>query len=117
MQEEFYKLVRMAVSPMDVFIEYDQATNKIFYGIDWGPRDVFAALDPRINEPLFGIVWGKDDGQRIIVRHGISDEQLNRLESDALRKGYERRQVRTVTINGVNLHIGLWVETESAPQR
>lgn len=72
--------------------------------------DVFISIDSPTNQPLFAIEWGPADGTDFIIRHRMLDEDLVREEASALQLGFVRAKVKTVTINGINRHIGLWTK-------
>ena len=83
-------------------------------GLKQCAMDVFITVDPTTKKPLYGINWGPDDGLDFIVRHGMSDSELNRKTTDALQQGYKQKRLKTVAIDGVNVHIGLWTKPKHA---
>lgn len=72
--------------------------------------DVFISVDSVTYQPVFALDWGPADGTDFIVRHRMLDADLVREEANALQQGFKRVKVKTVTIDGVNRHIGLWTK-------
>ena len=87
------------------------------WGLGLRPSSVFVDVDITTNQPVFAIEWGPADGQDCIVHHDMSDSVLEQNEAAALRLGYQRAQIRTVPINGLNHHIGLWTKVVAKPQQ
>lgn len=77
-------------------------------GLKLRPARIFADASRTTRQPVFAIEWEPTDGRDFIVRHDMNDLALVQRESEALRMGYQREQIETVSIDGVNHHIGLW---------
>ena len=79
------------------------------------PTEVFIDIDPVTGRLLFGADWVPADGLKFIVRHDISDSVFVQQEVEAAQNGYTRTHLKTVTIDGVNHHIGLWSKGVTQP--
>jgi WD40 repeat protein/tetratricopeptide (TPR) repeat protein len=77
-------------------------------GLELRPVDIFIEVDPTTSKPLFGIAWEPTDGTEFRVRWGMLDNELDEREAEISRQGYKRTRVKSVSIGGVNHHIGLW---------
>ncbi len=80
------------------------------YGMKRRATDVYIQLNEATNQLLFAADWEATDRLDFIVRHDISDSVLEEQEAQAAQNGYTRVQLKTVTIEGVNHHIGLWTK-------
>ena len=110
-------LTASAVSDTRQWFTHDafQSHFETNYGMKRRATDVYIQLNEATNQLLFAADWEATDRLDFIVRHDISDSVLEEQEAQAAQNGYTRAQLKTVTIDGVNHHIGLWTKGVTQP--
>lgn len=74
------------------------------------PVEVFIGLDPATNQLRFSALWERGTNRSFIVRHALSDAELENAKRQHSNQGYELSKLKTQAVNGVNFHIALWVK-------